>query len=75
LRFIHTNKIDNIKIFVNINGFSAYSKIDIDYLTKRLKSFHENITIVTTNTGDNWDAHYYTPTKEKYEENILEINL
>ena len=28
LRFIKENKIDNIEIHVNINGYGAYDKID-----------------------------------------------
>jgi transketolase len=60
LRFIHLNNIDNIKIFVNVNGFSAYNRIDTEYLINRLRAFHD-VEIVRTYTGDGWDAHYYIP--------------
>jgi transketolase len=75
LRFINTNKIDNIKIFVNANGISAYQKIDINYLTKRLLSFYDKINIIDTSSGESWDAHYYTPTQESYDKDIERFRI
>lgn len=75
LRFVNLNKLDNLKIYVNMNGFSAYNTIDKDYLSTRLNVFYNKINIVETYTGDSWDSHYYTPTKENYEENVRKFNL
>jgi transketolase len=74
LRFLRLNCMDNVKIFVNINGFSAYNRIDIDYLINRLISFYD-VEIVRTNTGDGWDDHYYTPRIEDYETNFRRLSL
>lgn len=32
-------KVDNLKIYVNCNGYSAYDAVDLEYLEKRLNSF------------------------------------
>jgi len=34
-------KVDNLKIYVNCNGYSAYDAVDLEYLEKRLNSFCE----------------------------------
>jgi transketolase len=45
LRFVKEAKLDNLKIYVNINGMSAYEYLDVDYLIERLKSFLPRINI------------------------------
>jgi transketolase len=45
LRFIHLAKLDNLKVYVNINGMSAYEYLDTDYLEQRLKAFLPSINI------------------------------
>lgn len=48
LAFITKENIQNMKVFVNINGMSAYDFIDIDYLVKRLKAFMPNIQTIVS---------------------------
>jgi transketolase len=45
LRFIKESKLDNLKIYVNINGMSAYEYLNVDYLIERLKVFLPRINI------------------------------
>lgn len=52
LRFIDENEIDNIEIYVNVNGWSAYKKIHPNKLTERLKSFLPRIRVRYTNVND-----------------------
>ena len=49
LAFIKEQSIKNIFVYVNCNGFSAYKKVDLDYLKNRLKSFLPEINIIETN--------------------------
>lgn len=52
LSFIKTNNINNINVYCNMNGWSAYSKIDIDYLTKKLHTFLPSINIINTDVDN-----------------------
>lgn len=79
LRFVHDNKLDNIKIYANINGQCAYDALDSEYLVTRLKAFLPTINI-RLSQPPNWDfakgvlTHYYVLKPEDYEkvcENIL----
>lgn len=45
LRFIHEQQLDNLEVYVNINGLGAYDAINVDYLVTRLQSFLPNINI------------------------------
>ena len=45
LRFIHEAKLDNLEVFVNINGMTAVDFIDKDYLVKRLQAFLPRINL------------------------------
>ena len=45
LRFIKESKLDNLKIYVNVNGMSAYEYLNVDYLIERLKVFLPRINI------------------------------
>ena len=40
LRVAHEQKLTNLKIYVNANGWSAYDPVDLDYLEKRLNAFY-----------------------------------
>jgi len=70
LRIASEQKLDNLKVYVNSNGWSAYGEIDQDLLERRLKEFFP-VNFVRTNSdfGDvkGLDAHYKVPTKEEYE--------
>ena len=45
LRFIKEAKLDNLKVYININGMSAYDYLDVDYLIARLKAFLPSINV------------------------------
>jgi transketolase len=45
LRFIHTAKLDNLHVYANINGMSAYEYLDVEYLSNRLKAFLPRINL------------------------------
>ena len=79
LRFIKDNNIDNIEIYVNINGYIAYDTIDIDYLENRLRSFLPSINLIRTK-GDIFsflnglNAHYHVMSKQDYAEACEELD-
>jgi transketolase len=45
LRFIQTAKLDNLHVYANINGMSAYEYLDVEYLSNRLKVFLPRINL------------------------------
>ena len=48
LSFAKINKLINLKIHVNINGYSAIDIIDVDYLITKLRAFFPDINIWKT---------------------------
>jgi len=48
LRFIHANKISNLKVYVNMNGYCAYDKVDREYLNSVLRAMCPSIFIADT---------------------------
>lgn len=72
LRFIYENKLNNLKVYVNVNGMSAVDFLDKEYLISRLKSFLPSINIRET-TPPKWPfaegilTHYYVLKPEDYE--------
>lgn len=72
LAFIHKHRLDNLQVYVNINGMGAYDYIDTDNLKNRLKSFLPNINIRESSVPDYGFAkgllsHYYVLKPEDYE--------
>jgi len=72
LRFIQENKLNNIEIHVNINGYAAYDKIDEGYLISRLKSFLPCIIIHKTSVSqtsflNGLNAHYHVMSEKDYD--------
>lgn len=70
-------KIDNLKIYINLNGYGAYDPIDPTKLTERLKVFCPDINIRLTSVEQlpflkGVDAHYHVMTDEEYK-NAMEI--
>ncbi len=59
-------KLDNLKVYVNLNGFGAYDPINTDLLEKRLLAFCPDIHIRHTKLEGQAD-HYRLVTKEEYE--------
>ncbi len=39
LRVIHEQNLINLKVIINANGWSAYDKVNLPYLVKRIKAF------------------------------------
>jgi len=72
LRFIKEAKLDNLKVYVNVNGMSAYDHLDVDYLIARLKSFLPSINIRMSDPPEFKFAtglltHYYVMKPGDYE--------
>lgn len=64
LRFIEENNISNIEVYVNINGWAAYKKVDSDKLSNRLKAFLPNINLRYTDV--NGTVEFDTPLAAHY---------
>ena len=64
LRFIYEAKLDNLEVYVNVNGMIAYDFIDKEYIINRLRAFLPRINIRETSPPD-WSfakgilTHYY----------------
>lgn len=72
LRIASEQRIENLKITVNANGYGAYGKVDADLLDIRMQYFYPSL-VIQTNTYSypdylqGVDAHYHKLTKEQYE--------
>ena len=71
LRIKTDNNLDNLKVYVNLNGYGAYGIIDTTVLTKRLKAFCPDINIKRTTVEQlpflrGLDAHYHMMTENEY---------
>lgn len=71
LKTIYEEKIDNIEVFVNINGLCAYKEVDTSYMESRLKSFLPNINLRFTSVErfpflKGLNAHYHVMKEENY---------
>jgi len=73
LRFINEHPVDNLEVYVNINGLGAYDAIDSAYLVKRLQCFLPRIHIRLSQPPA-WSfakdllTHYYVLNEENYQE-------
>jgi transketolase len=75
LRFIYEQNIKNIEIYVNINGYAAYDKINSDYLSKRLISFLPDVKLRYTSVNQypflkGINAHYHAMSEEDYKSTL-----
>jgi len=75
LRFIKENNMDNIEVYVNVNGYAAYDKVDVKYLVDRLQVFLPNINIEYTNVNQypflrGLNAHYHVMSEEDYKSTL-----
>jgi len=71
LAFIHKHRLDNLHVYVNINGMGAYDYIDTENLKNRLRAFLPNINIRESSIPDYGFAkgllsHYYVLKPEDY---------
>lgn len=71
LKTIKELNIQNIEVYVNINGLCAYKEVDQDYLVPRLKAFMPNIELRYT-TVEHYpflkglNAHYHVMNEDDY---------
>lgn len=74
LALVHKLGLENLKIYVNVNGISAISEIDVDYLIERLNAYvpNKNILHIRYNKDINLsftqgiESHYHRITEEEY---------
>lgn len=79
LALAHRDKLHNLKIHVNVNGYSAYSSVDPWNLFWRIKSFHPDVNVWFTRNPrtsfmDGLNAHYVRMTEKDKEEILGMIN-
>lgn len=71
LAFKHNHGLKNLHVYVNMNGYSALSKVNEAYLSDRLRVFDPDIRIYQTQPDLPFlcgvDAHYRVMSKEEYE--------
>lgn len=73
LKTIYEDNINNIEVFVNINGLCAYKEVDKNYMASRLKSFLPSINLRYTSVEQysflkDLNAHYHVMNEENYNE-------
>lgn len=71
LKTIQEQKIQNIEVHVNVNGYAAYMEVDTEYLVKRLKAFMPDIKIHYTTVErfsflKGLNAHYHVMSELNY---------
>ena len=77
LKTIYEENINNIEVFVNINGLCAYKEVDMDYISQRLKSFLPNINLRYTTVEQypflkGLNAHYHVMNEDNYKQ-VMEL--
>tara|TARA_Y100001973_G_C5208104_1_gene343164 strand:+ start:448 stop:1101 length:654 start_codon:yes stop_codon:yes gene_type:complete len=75
LKFVYENNIENIHIYVNINGYSAISNVNVSYIKKTLQVFYPDIKLRYTNSEQfpflkGIEAHYYVMSDNDYNQAI-----
>jgi len=73
LRIAGELRLENLRVFVNANGYGAYSRIDVDLLEQRMNMFYPCIVFKTNmfkypDYLNGLESHYHVLTKEEYEE-------
>lgn len=77
LQIARQEKVDNLKIYLNMNGFSGYRTVQQSLLEKKIKAFGFPIDIQYTNVDYlpflyGLDGHYKVMNEEEYKE-ALEV--
>jgi len=75
LRFIKESNLPNIEVYVNVNGYAAYDKVDVKYLVDRLKVFLPTINIRYTSVNQypflrGLNAHYHVMSEQDYKSTL-----
>jgi transketolase len=78
LKTIYEEKISNVEVHVNINGYAAYKTVDVDYLSVRLKTFLPDINLHYTTVEhfsflNGLNAHYHVMKDTEYEKALSEL--
>jgi transketolase len=79
LSFIYRAGLTNCKVHVNVNGYSAYDKVNSFYLWLRLKAFNWRTRVWFTKCPEHkflegLQAHYHVLSKEDKDEMIRKYN-
>ena len=78
LKTIVEEKINNIEVHVNINGYAAYKEVDTKYLTQRLQAFYSDINIHYTTVEHftflkGLNAHYHVMKETDYQTALQQL--
>jgi transketolase len=73
LKTIQEDGIENIEVYVNINGLCAYKEVDVDYISTRLRAFLPTINLRYTTVEQypflkGLNAHYHVMSEENYKQ-------
>lgn len=73
LRFAHNNKLTNLFVHLNYNGYSALDKVDKNYTKKLCKNLYKNIKVhVAKKTKFKFlnalEGHYHVLTEDQFKE-------
>jgi len=73
LKTIQELGINNIEVYVNVNGLCAYKEVDVDYISTRLKAFLPSINLRYTTVEQypflkGLNAHYHVMSEENYKQ-------
>jgi len=71
LKYISRKDLDNLRVYVNANGWAAYDPVDSEILERQLRSFYPKIEIRRTTTypldACGLSAHYLKLKDDDYE--------
>ena len=75
LKFIYENRVKNVKVYANINGYAAYDAVDEEYLEKRLRAFLSDINILYSDVNHfpflrGLNAHYHIMKERDYKQAV-----
>lgn len=75
LKFIYENRVKNIKVYANINGYAAYDAVDEEYLEKRLRAFLPDVNILYSDVNHfpflrGLNAHYHIMKEHDYKQAV-----
>lgn len=78
LKFITESKVDNMELYINANGVSAISFLDIPYLERCLSAFHPGIhfrypSVEVFSFLKGLEAHYKVMNEENYQQALNEL--
>jgi transketolase len=80
LKFIHENRLENIQIYANLNGYAAYDAVDEQYLERRLRAFLPEINILYSDVNHfpflrGLNAHYHVMRESDYSQAVSMLEV